>query len=94
MEQDSARGASAFLLIPPIDAQRAMGPGTAVWHVGRCPRVFWLELCAKLSVRRYGTLYLGGRARFAALAPPQSQDRKRNRQRIEAGSKNMVQNGT
>ena len=34
MEQDSARGASAFLLIPPINAQRAMGPGTAVWHVG------------------------------------------------------------
>jgi hypothetical protein len=52
MEQDSARGASAFLLIPPINAQRAMGPGTAEWQVGLCPRV----LCAARYKYRYGTL--------------------------------------
>ena len=33
MEQDSARGASAVLLMPLINVQRAMGPGTAEWHV-------------------------------------------------------------
>ena len=70
MEQDSARGASAFLLIPPINAQRAMGPGTAVWHVGLfcSPRA----VCAKVSVWYLIPWYLGGRARFVALAPPTS----------------------
>ena len=72
MEQDSARGASAFLLIPPINAQRARGPGTAVWHVGLFSSRFLASSMPLVTRYRYGTLYLGGRARFVALAPQTS----------------------
>ena len=34
MEQGFGTRRERVLLIPPINAQRAMGPGTAVWHVG------------------------------------------------------------
>ena len=67
MEQDSARGASAFLLTPPINAQRAMSPEPVEWHVELCLRVFFSSSCVLCGkVYRYGTFYLGGRARFVA----------------------------
>ena len=41
MEQGFGTRRERVLLIPPINAQRAMGPGTAVWHVGlRSSRFF------------------------------------------------------
>ena len=56
MEQDSARGASAVLLMPLINVQRAMGPGTAEWHVA-----IFLVLSSSCVLKRYryGTLYRG-----------------------------------
>ena len=70
MEQGFGTRRERVLLIPPINAQRAMGPGTAVWHVGLfcSPRA----VCAKVSVWYLIPWYLGGRARFVALAPPTS----------------------
>ena len=72
MEQGFGTRRERVLLIPPINAQRAMGPGTAVWHVGLFSSPFLASSMPLVTRYRYGTLYLGGRARFVALAPQTS----------------------